>query len=89
MRDAYKWPNDPHNFQIDGVRAQIEGVDAIIQAPTGAGKTAIAAGPHLWPGNEGKTTIMVSPLLALQNEMVRTRRLLILVPLLNCACTIV
>ncbi|KAH9911508.1 uncharacterized protein B0H18DRAFT_1128614 [Fomitopsis serialis] len=40
--------------------------------PTGSGKTAIAAGPHLWPTNEGKTTIMVCPLLALEEEMVET-----------------
>ncbi|KAH9939562.1 P-loop containing nucleoside triphosphate hydrolase protein [Amylocystis lapponica] len=72
MREVYHWNTAPRDFQLDGVRAQLEGVDAIIQAPTGAGKTAIAAGPHLWPGNEGKTTIMVSPLLSLEDEMVHT-----------------
>ncbi|KAH9949019.1 P-loop containing nucleoside triphosphate hydrolase protein [Amylocystis lapponica] len=72
MQDTYNWPGPPRSHQLDGVRAQLEGVDAIIQAPTGSGKTAIAAGPHLWPGNERKVTIMVSPLLSLEEEMVQT-----------------
>ncbi|KAI0704500.1 P-loop containing nucleoside triphosphate hydrolase protein [Cerioporus squamosus] len=72
MREKYLWTADPKPFQLAGVKAQLEGIDMIIQAATGAGKTAIAAGPHLWPGSEGKTTIMVSPLLSLEEEMVRT-----------------
>ncbi|KAH9934406.1 P-loop containing nucleoside triphosphate hydrolase protein [Amylocystis lapponica] len=72
MQETYKWPSPPYSHQLDGVRAQLEGVDTIIQAPTGSGKTAIAAGPHLWPGNEHKVTIMVSPLLSLEDEMVQT-----------------
>ncbi|TFY51100.1 hypothetical protein EVJ58_g10740 [Rhodofomes roseus] len=72
MKDAYKWENGPRPFQMEGIRAQIEGIDTMIQAPTGSGKTAIAAGPHLWPANQGKVTIMVSPLLALEEEMVGT-----------------
>ncbi|KAH9914216.1 P-loop containing nucleoside triphosphate hydrolase protein [Fomitopsis serialis] len=72
MQSRFRWSSEPRFFQIEGVKAQIEGVDAIIQAPTGSGKTAIAAGPHLWPGNAGKTTIMVCPLLALEEEMVET-----------------
>ncbi|TFY59898.1 hypothetical protein EVJ58_g5478 [Rhodofomes roseus] len=72
MQDRFRWPDKPRFFQVEGVKAQIEGIDAIIQAPTGSGKTAIAAGPHLWPGNEGMTTIMVCPLLALEEEMVTT-----------------
>lgn len=70
MRERYRWSTDPKDFQLAGVRAQLEGVDMVIQAPTGAGKTAIAAGPHLWPTSAGKTTIMVSPLLSLEEEMV-------------------
>ncbi|KAI0349391.1 P-loop containing nucleoside triphosphate hydrolase protein [Trametes cingulata] len=72
MRETYGWDADPKPFQLAGVQAQIEGVDMIIQASTGAGKTAIAAGPHLWPSSAGKTTIMVCPLLSLEDEMVRT-----------------
>ncbi|EJF56898.1 P-loop containing nucleoside triphosphate hydrolase protein [Dichomitus squalens LYAD-421 SS1] len=72
MRSAYCWDADPKDFQLRGVQAQIEGTDIIVQAPTGAGKTALAAGPHLWPGNETKFTIMVCPLLSLEEEMCQT-----------------
>lgn len=72
MRERFKWDAEPRFFQLEGVRAQIEGVDMIIQAPTGSGKTAVAAGPHVWPTSKGKVTIMVCPLLALEEEMVRT-----------------
>lgn len=71
MRAAYKWEADPKPFQLAGVQAQLEGVDVVIQASTGAGKTAIAAGPYLWPSSAGKSTIMVCPLLSLEEEMVR------------------
>ncbi|KAJ2987233.1 hypothetical protein NUW54_g9487 [Trametes sanguinea] len=72
MREIFGWDAEPKPFQLAGVTAQIEGNDMIIQAPTGAGKTAIAAGPHLWKSSAGKTTIMVCPLLSLEEEMVRT-----------------
>ncbi len=71
MKTAYGWTNSPHSFQLAGVKAQLEKTNMIIQAPTGAGKTAIAAGPHLWPSSKGKMTIMVSPHMALEDEMVR------------------
>ncbi len=71
MRERFKWDEETRLFQVEGVRAQLEGTDLIIQAPTGSGKTAIAAGPHLWHTSKGKTTIMVCPLLALEDEMVR------------------
>ncbi|OCH94913.1 hypothetical protein OBBRIDRAFT_800947 [Obba rivulosa] len=72
MRSTYKRDSDPLPFQLAGVRCQLKGKDAIIQALMGAGKTAIAAGPHLWPGNENKVMVMVSPLMALEDEMVET-----------------
>ncbi|KAI0349083.1 P-loop containing nucleoside triphosphate hydrolase protein [Trametes cingulata] len=72
MREAFRWDADPKDFQLAAVQAQIEGVDMIVQAPTGSGKTALAAGPHLWPGNENKFTLMVCPLLSLEEEMVHT-----------------
>ena len=70
MQARFHWDEEPRFFQLEGVHAQLEGVDAIIQAPTGSGKTAIAAGPYVWSGNEGKCTLMICPLLALENEMV-------------------
>ncbi|KAI0077523.1 P-loop containing nucleoside triphosphate hydrolase protein, partial [Panus rudis PR-1116 ss-1] len=72
MRLEFGWESEPRNFQIEGTRAQLEGTDMIIQAPTGCGKTAVAAGPHVWPSSEGKITIVISPLLALEEEMVHT-----------------
>ncbi len=70
MQKHFQWDSEPKDFQLEAVQAQIEGVDMIVQVPTGSGKTAIAAGPHLWPGNEGKFTLMVCPLLSLEEEMV-------------------
>lgn len=58
-------------FQLEAIEAQVLGKDVIVHAGTGAGKTAIAAGPHVLPMMEGRVTIMVSPLLALQNEQVK------------------
>ncbi|KAI0675802.1 P-loop containing nucleoside triphosphate hydrolase protein [Trametes maxima] len=72
MREAFGWDADPKDFQLEAVQAQLEGVDMIVQAPTGAGKTALAAGPHVWSGSEGKFTIMVCPLLSLEEEMVQS-----------------
>ncbi|KAL6299962.1 P-loop containing nucleoside triphosphate hydrolase protein [Sparassis latifolia] len=72
MHQQFKWDNNPRPFQLADIQAQLEGIDTIIQAPTGSEKTALAAGPHVWPGNEGKVTIMVSPLMALEDEMVQT-----------------
>ncbi|KAH9940489.1 P-loop containing nucleoside triphosphate hydrolase protein [Epithele typhae] len=74
MRESFKWDSDPRDFQLKAVVAQIEGVDMIVQAPTGAGKTALAAGPHVWPAFANKVTLMVSPLMALEEEMVDTFR---------------
>lgn len=73
MKKKFRWDNEPRLFQLNAVRAQLEGIDVVIQAPTGAGKTAIAAGPHVWPTMKGRITIMVSPLLALEVEMVKFR----------------
>lgn len=63
---------EPKPFQLDAIRAQHLGEDAIVHAGTGSGKTFIAAGPHLLPSNqgEGKVTLFISPLLALHEEQV-------------------
>lgn len=65
-----KWKFAPREHQIQGVRAQLLRRDIIIQAGTGSGKTAIAAGPHALDKAKGCITIMVSPLIALQEEQV-------------------
>ena len=70
LSEAFRWDGPPKDFQLQAIQAQIEGTDMIVQAPTGSGKTAIAAGPHLWRGNEKKFTLMVCPLLSLEDEMV-------------------
>ena len=59
MQTQFKWDEEPCFFQLEGVQAQLEGVDAIIQAPTRSGKTAIAVGPYVWDGNEGKCTLSI------------------------------
>ncbi len=68
MRTEYGWKAEPRPFQLAGVQAQLEGVDMIIQASTGSGKTAVAAGPHLW--RRGMISVMVCPLMTLEDEMV-------------------
>lgn len=73
MKTAYGWDKNPKPFQLAGVQAQLEGNNIMIQAPTGAGKTAIAAGPHLWPSAGSRITIMISPLMALEDEMVSSQ----------------
>ena len=62
---------EPCDFQVQMVQAQEEGQDALCHAATGSGKTAIAAGPYALTKNQGRVTFMVSPLIGLQNEMVR------------------
>jgi superfamily II DNA helicase RecQ len=61
---------EPRGFQVELVKCQQERRDALCQAATGLGKTAVAAGPYALPENKGKVTLMVSPLIGLQNEMV-------------------
>jgi superfamily II DNA or RNA helicase len=61
---------EPCHFQVNLIKAQEEWQDAICQAATGMGKTAVAAGPYALPKNERRVTIMISPLIGLQNEMV-------------------
>jgi superfamily II DNA helicase RecQ len=66
-----KWKDGAKAFQLQCMRAQKLGEDVILHAATGAGKTGIAAGPHLLPSSKGKVTLMVSPLLSLQDEQVQ------------------
>ncbi|KAJ7031504.1 P-loop containing nucleoside triphosphate hydrolase protein [Mycena alexandri] len=69
-----KWNNGAQEFQIQCMEAQKLGQDVILHAATGAGKTGIAAGPHLLPSSAGKVTLVVSPLLSLHEEQVVTFR---------------
>lgn len=59
-------------FQIDGVLYQAMGCDAILHAGTGLGKTLVATTVHAIdkPMFKDRVTIMVSPLIALQSDMV-------------------
>jgi hypothetical protein len=61
---------EPCQFQVNLTKAQKERQDAICQAATEMGKTAVAAGPYMLPKNERRVTIMISPLIGLQNKMV-------------------
>ncbi|KAF7795490.1 hypothetical protein EIP86_006652 [Pleurotus ostreatoroseus] len=72
MQAKYGWESRPREFQINGVIAQLEGVDMVIQAPTRSGKTAVIAGPHVWPACQGMVTIVSVPIIALGEEMVQT-----------------
>lgn len=65
-----KWENGARPFQLQCMRAQVLGQDVLLHAATGAGKTGIAAGPHLLSINIGKVTLFVSPLLSLHDEQV-------------------
>ncbi|KAF8804137.1 P-loop containing nucleoside triphosphate hydrolase protein [Phlegmacium glaucopus] len=66
------WKDGAKEFQLSAIAAQVCGTDVLLQAATGSGKTGIAAAPHLLPSSEGKVTLFVSPLLALQEEQVST-----------------
>ncbi|KAJ6540929.1 P-loop containing nucleoside triphosphate hydrolase protein [Mycena vulgaris] len=67
-----KWTAGPQEFQLRCMEAQKLGKDVLLHASTGAGKTGIAAGPHLLPSSKGKVTLVVSPLLSLHQEQVVT-----------------
>jgi ATP-dependent helicase YprA (DUF1998 family) len=66
----FGWKDGPQIFQMDAINAQLQMHDVLVHAGTGMGKTGIAAGPHLHPSAKGKVTLMVSPLIALHDEMV-------------------
>ncbi|KAJ6469073.1 P-loop containing nucleoside triphosphate hydrolase protein [Mycena vitilis] len=69
-----KWTDGAQDFQLKCMGAQKLRQDILVFASTGAGKTGIAAGPHLLPSSKGKVTLVVSPLLSLHEEQVATFR---------------
>ncbi|KAG8698171.1 hypothetical protein FRC09_007392 [Ceratobasidium sp. 395] len=54
--NKFGW-EEPRQFQLDGIRAQLTGRDAIVHVPTSSGKTAIAAGPFVLPSAANFITI--------------------------------
>lgn len=70
IAQQFGWKDGPRLYQMEGINAQLQKRDVLIHAGTGMGKTAVAAGPHVHPSSKGKVTIMVSPLIALHDEMV-------------------
>ncbi|WP_342351636.1 DEAD/DEAH box helicase [Agreia bicolorata] len=69
-RDAFGWAR-LREGQIEAVRAPISGRDVLAVMPTGYGKSAVyqLAGTLL-----GGVTVVVSPLIALQDDQVRSLR---------------
>lgn len=72
IRSKFQWEHVPHTFQLKAIESQLLQKDVLIHAGTGSGKTVVAAGPHAHEKCKGKVTIMVSPLIALQEEQVST-----------------
>ncbi|KAH9481944.1 hypothetical protein JR316_0006474 [Psilocybe cubensis] len=72
IKKYFKWSHMPRDFQLEAIKAQLQNCDVLIHAGTGSGKTFIAAGPHAHEKTEGMVTIMVSPLIALQDEQILT-----------------
>lgn len=66
------WKDGATPFQLKCMAAQIHGQDVLLHAATGAGKTGIAAGPHLLLSSKGKVKLVVSLLLSLHKEQVTT-----------------
>ncbi|KAF8869269.1 P-loop containing nucleoside triphosphate hydrolase protein [Infundibulicybe gibba] len=72
IQEQFGWTGPPHTFQYIAIEAQLFRKDVLVHAGTGSGKTAIAAGPHVHWKSRGKVTLLVSPLIALQEEQVET-----------------
>ncbi|KAF8989723.1 P-loop containing nucleoside triphosphate hydrolase protein [Cyathus striatus] len=68
----FNWKNTPWPFQLDAIKALLQRKDVLVHAGTGFGKTMIIAGPHAHEDMTGKVSILVSPLIALQEEQVAT-----------------
>ena len=60
------------DFQLQAIQNQEARRDTVVHAPTGSGKTFIIGAPLRLPSNAGRVTLVCSPLIGLQNEMVQT-----------------
>ena len=65
-REIFGWPA-LREGQTEAIEALVEGRDAIVVLPTGAGKSAVY---QLAGFLRGGLTVVVSPLIALQNDQV-------------------
>ncbi|KAK0437644.1 P-loop containing nucleoside triphosphate hydrolase protein [Armillaria borealis] len=75
MDEQFGWAGaGARSYQVDASAAQLKMQDVLVNAGTGLGKTAVAAGPHTHPSSEGKVTLMISPLIALHDEQVDSFR---------------
>lgn len=61
----------PYDYQRDCSEAAALGLDVVLQAPTGGGKTLIFALPLFLEENKKKTAIVISPLNELEQDQVR------------------
>lgn len=69
MCQQFGW-TQARSFQVEGTLLQLARRDAIIHVGTGQGKTAVAAGPYVLEENSQKCSILISPLIVLQSDMV-------------------
>jgi ATP-dependent helicase YprA (DUF1998 family) len=60
----------PYNWQVDVTEALMLGLDCIVIAGTGAGKTMPFAMPLLMDENKSKSVVVISPLNQLEAEQV-------------------
>ncbi|THH14004.1 hypothetical protein EUX98_g9658 [Antrodiella citrinella] len=58
-------------WQLDAAESILLGLDAVVLAGTGTGKTAAYMLPLLLPETAGKVLIVIEPLVALQRDQVR------------------
>lgn len=74
IKTGLNLPHTPRDFQCRAIKAQLQQRDVLVHAATGSGKTTIVAGPHAHPVVKGTVTLLVSPLIALQDEQVSKPR---------------
>jgi ATP-dependent helicase YprA (DUF1998 family) len=76
----------PYEWQIDATEAIILGLDCIVIAGTGAGKTMPFVMPLLLDENKDKSVIVISPLNQLEAEQVRQNCCIYFVIYISTSC---